>query len=309
MAVTVHLRVGSIALLGVLVVWGVTLGAWIATVATVGLIAVIARPPERARGIALALVGFIVTIGAIDTLVAVDRIGARAREGELGLRDKLAVYGFNVAFAAAAVPAGFADFGAETLALGVPWSDAGRCPIDRLDVYGDALRLNAGPPRLRRWSSEMPLRSASIRGKLAEWAAELPAPEPGTTRSFGPWRIPPWPTARYIAADEANRVPVALNTPLTRLSARAVVVDGGWRLDGVVDLPVAYPEISTLQIGPFALEEGMFYDAQPLLVPYCLEYRFAIRADDPRLDDPDPVRGPFESASTAVLRAIGAHYR
>ncbi|MEO0603439.1 MAG: hypothetical protein AAF211_18520, partial [Myxococcota bacterium] len=213
----------------------------------------------------------------------------------------------NVVFAAATVPVGFVELGAETLALGVPWSNAGSCPPDRRAAYGNDLPGQA--PRLWRWHSAMPLRSPRIRGRIARWVRQLPAPAAGATASFGPWRVPPWTASAYVATDEANRVPAALNTPRTRLAASAEVVDGRWRLHGTVDLPVAYPARSTLQIGPFALEEGMFHDAQPLLAPYCLEYRFSVWADDPVLDDPAPVRGPFESVSTAVMRRLGVRYR
>jgi len=295
--------IAGLALAG-LVVWGLALGAWLAVSATVALIGVLARPPARARRIGLVLVGVILTVGAVDTLVAVDRIGARARAGDLDLRDKVAVYGFNAVLAAAAVPAGFVDFAAETLALGIPWSSAGACPEERRVAYG-----LSGTPRLRRWRSSMPLRSPRIRRVIAGWANRLGPAEPGATRAFARQRIPAWRTERYIAADEANRVPVALNTPHTHVAASAAVVDGRWTLDVVVDLPIAYPPRATLQIGPFGLEEGMFHDARPLLEPYCLEYRFAVDAGDPILSDPEPARGPFESTSTAILRAIGAHYR
>lgn len=294
--------------LGVLAGWGVSLGAWLATGCTLALALAIARRwPARRAGLLVLAIG---TLGAVETLWRIDRIGARARAGPLGLRDQVAVYGFNVAFGLAAIPAGFREFGFETLALGVPWSDAGACPPERLAQYAGLVPSVGGrAPRLRRWSSSLPLRSPRIRRRLARWAAALPSPTPGATAQGGPWRLRPWSWRTYLAADSPNRVPVALNTPMTRLSVVARAEEGRWRMTGTVDLPIAYPEQASLQIGPFTLEEGLWHDSRALLRPYCLEHTFAVWADDPRLDDPTPQRGPFERASTAVLRALGAHYR
>ncbi|MEN0065925.1 MAG: hypothetical protein AAGA48_27540 [Myxococcota bacterium] len=304
------IRIVAVTFLGLLVIWGVALGAWVATLATLGLIGMVLWPPERAVRIGLGLAFVVITVGAVETLWCIDQIGAKAREGDLSLRDKVAVYGFNVVFAAAAIPAGFKEFGYETFALGIPWSNAGECPHDRRQAYGSALRVRDGAvPRLRRWSSAMPQRSPRIRARLAEWARTLPKPVAGRVERFGPWDVPMWSWRSYIALEAANRVPVALNSPRTRLSADAKVIDGRWRIEARVDMPVSYPEGSTLQIGPFGLEEGMFHDAQPLLVPYCLEYHWTVWADDPRLYTIEPVRGPFESLSTALLRSLGAHYR
>lgn len=301
------LRAAGIGVLGLLVFWGVTLGAWLATLATIALCVVMIRPPRRGALVAAGLAGFVMTGGAAETLWRIDRIGQRAREGELTLRDQLAVYGFNVGFGLAAIPAGFRDFGAQTLALGVPWSSAGTCPPDRLAAYGSHLPRD-GTPRLRRWRSSLPLRSPRIRHRLRRFAQTLPDPVSGATGQGGPWRIGPWSWQDYVAVDAPNRVPVALNTPMTRLSVTAEARDGRWRLDGTVDLPMAYPERSSAHVGGFTIEEGMWHDARSLLPPYCLEYRFSVWADDPRLVDPVATRGPFERTSTAVLRAIGARY-
>ena len=90
--------------------------------------------------------------------------------------------------------------------------------------------------------------------------------------------------------------------------AEAVPAGGRWRLDLSVTLPMAYPEASTMRIGPFELEEGMFHDAAPLLTPYCLEYTWSVWADDPSLHHEGPVRGPLETLSTGLLRALGMRY-
>jgi hypothetical protein len=215
------------------------------------------------------------------------------------------VAGLNVVLGVAAVFAGFSDFGWETLVLLAPGGVDGPCPDDRVRRYG----LRGAPP-LRSWSSDLPLRSERFRAPVRRWAASLPASAPdGTTRRLGPTGPFTWPGADYIAADEANRVPVALNTPTTTLEGVAVRDGGRWRLDLVVHAWIAYPEEATLQAGPIVLEEGMFADADLFLHPYCAEYTFSRWADDPDLQRRDAIRGPFERASTAILRGIGAGYR
>lgn len=292
-------------------VWGIALGAWCATAAVLVLGGVLWRGRTWRAGVvaAVALAG-ILGVGTVEVLVSVHRIGARARGGGLGLRDKIAVYGFNGVLSGGAAAAGLGPFAQETLLLGVPWSLAGPCPDDRLRRYGRALpRAYPGHvPRLRRWSSDMPLRSPKVRKIVRGWAARLPAPG-SRERALGPAGPLTWPSSAYLAADEANQVAAALNAPTTRLSGTAVPVDGRWRLDLVVDLAVAYPERATLHIGPFALEEGMFHDARPLLQPYCAEYRWSTWADDPGLQRTEAVRGPVERLTTWVLRALGAGYR
>jgi hypothetical protein len=232
-------------------------------------------------------------------------LGARARAGSLSAPEQAAVAGLDVVLGGAAILAGFSDFGWETLVLLVPVSLDGACPADRVRRYG----LREAPP-LRSWASDLPLRSERFRAPVRRWAASLleAAPE-GTERRLGPVGPFTWPGADYIAADEANRVPVALNTPTTTLEGVAVREGGRWRLDLVVHAYIAYPEKATLQAGPIVLEEGMFADADLFLHPYCAEYTFSRWADDADLQRREPIRGPFERASTALLRAMGAGYR
>lgn len=154
----------------------------------------------------------------------------------------------------------------------------------------------------------MPLRSPKIRQVVAGWAASLPNDE-GAARTFERVRISPWSSADYVSPTSANQVAIALNTPDTGISGRAEWRSDGWEIDLVVDLPLAYPTQSTHQVGWFALEEGMFHDARPLLEPYCLEYTATVHADDPSLRARSPVRGPLERASTGILRSLGAAYR
>ncbi|MBX2798692.1 MAG: hypothetical protein KTR31_13505 [Myxococcales bacterium] len=290
-----------------LLAWGVALGAWLSTALTVavGVALVRWRHPRRVA----VLAALLVFVGPVEVLWSVHHIGARAREGSLPVRDKVGVYGFNVVFGTAAVAAGFADFGRETVAMGLPWSWAGACDAERLQRYGRH-RPRGAAPRLRRWRSQMPLRSARIRAPVAAWVAQLPADAPtGTVRELSRRRVGGWTAADYTSARESNQVPIALSTPTTAISGVATAEDGRWRLDLVVDLVVGYPERSTLQIGPFALEEGMFHDAYPLLEPYCLEYGLTVWSDDVRLQHDRPLRGPVERLSTWVLRFLGAAYR
>ena len=295
-----------------LVVWGAALGAWIATFSAVGLGVVL----WRGRGCAavtlgMLLLGLMLGAGTVETLVSIDAIGARARSGDLGTRDKVAVYGFNVAFGLSATAAGFGAFGTKTLALGNPWSRHGACPEDRLARYGDHLpRAYEGhQPRLRRWASSYPQRSPKIRAVVRRWAEELPAvASEGEQRPLGPEGPFTWPSRAYFSPDEANQVPIALNTPTTELSGVAVRQADHWRLDLTVDLAMAYPERASMHVGPFTLEEGMFHDARPLLQPYCAEVVWSVRSDDPDLARTEAIRGPQERLSTWLLRLLGARY-
>lgn len=295
------------------ILWGVCLGAWVSVLGGLALIGAL-RYARGCSGLVLggALLGLVGIVAPIEVALSIDRIGARARAGELSLREQLGVYGFNLVFGAASVGAGFSGFGIETLSLALPSSWAGACPPERLARYGaDLPRAYAGHvPRLRSWSSELPMRSPRIRGVVSRWAQALPggAPE-GVRYPLGPTGPFTWPASAYTSIHEANQVPIALNTPTTRMSGEAVRVGDRWRLELVVDLAVAYPERSTLQLGPIALEEGMWHDARLLLQPYCGEYRWVTWSDDPGLDDPDPVRGPAERITTWVLRQAGAAYR
>lgn len=291
-----------------LVLWGLALGAWAATALTAvgaGLLGWGKRPR-----LGLLIAGLVVAVGTPEVLWCVDGIGARARQGELGLRDQVAVYGFNVVFGMAAHVVGFGAFGWETMALGVPWSAAGPCSSDRLARYGRHLpRAYAGHhPRLRRWTSAMPMRAERIRRVVRGWAETLPD-EAGAPRQFDRVPIKQWHSADYVSPAAANQVAIALSTPTTGMSGRAEFVDGAWRLDVSLDLALAYPERSTLQIGPFGLEEGMFHDARGLLQPYCLEYRWQVSATDPALHAEGPRRAPLERLSTWTLRQLGARYR
>lgn len=294
-----------------LVAWGVALGAWVSAAAAVVLgCAVWGARGCAGRAVGATALAIVAITGPVEVLVRVHAIGDRARAGALGPRDQLGVYGFNVVLAGAATAAGFAKFGEETLLLGVPWSLAGACPPDRLAGYGSRLpRAYAGHvPRLRVWRSDLPMRSPKVRRFVRTWADALPVGG-GRPRDLGPVGPITWTTAEYLSPAEANQVPAALDTPTTRLTGRAVHEDGAWRLDLVVDAAIAYPERSALHFGPFVLEEGMFHDARAVLRPYCAEYRWSVAADDPFLRDPDPVRGPLERLSTAVLRAAGAGHR
>ena len=307
------LRVGGALVLVPVLLWGCALGAWFSTALTTGLVAVIGS----ARGwkgllFGAGLASCIVAVGVPEVLLAMDGIGERSRKGTLGGRDKAAVYGFNIVFGGAAIASGFPAFGVETLALAVPWSRDGACPADRLERYGRHLpRAYPGHvPRLRRWSSDFPLDSPRLRLVVARWAAALPAEAPdGARRDLAPRGPFTWPASAYIAANEANGVPVALNTPTTRMSGHAVRVGDRWRLDLSVDLALAYPEQATLPLGPFDLEEGMFHDARSVLHPYCLEYVWSVWADDPALNNTEPIRGPMERSTTWVLRELNTGYR
>jgi hypothetical protein len=223
---------------------------------------------------------------AMEGGVALEQIGDRARAGELGVRDQVAVVAFDVGLAGVAAAAGFPAFAEETLLLALPFGEV--CPED--------VRTRLGLPigaRRHVFASDLPLRSVRVRREIRGW--DLAA---GTLGPSGPIT---WPASDYVDPRESNQAAAALNTPTTRIRGRATS-DG--RLDVVVELAVAYPESSRTPIGPFALEEGMFHDARAWLRPYCAEYRFTVAPDDPRLADPVPERGRLERASTALLRAL-----
>ncbi len=305
---TVARLAATLALLA-LVAWGVALGAWVATAAAVVLLALV-RAGRGWRGAAAGAqaLGIALAAGSVEVTLAARAIGARSRAGELSARDQAAVVGLDAALGVTAILAGFRYFGEETLLLAVPWSFAGPCPEERLRAYGSRLPRGAYPPRLRVWRSDYPMRSPAIRALVRDRARALPDDGPDERRlpAAGPLT---WDSAAYVSADEANQVPVALNTPTTRLSGAATRVDGRWRLDLVIDAAIAYPPRATLRAGPFELEEGMFHDARAVLVPYCAEVRWSVWADDPDLARTEPDRGPLESLSTGILRAAGAGYR
>lgn len=307
------LRIALIGPLFPLLAWGCALGAWLSTLLTLVLVVVLARGRSWHAGLlSAALIASIVVAGIVETLYAIDQVGERSRQGELDLRDQVAVYGFNLVFGTAAVAAGFPAFGAETLALAIPFSLDGACPADRLKRYGDHLpRAYPGhSPRLRRWSSDLPMRSPRMRAVVATWAESLPADASEDSRKeLGPHGPFTWPSSAYIAEGEANGVPIALNTPTTQMTGVAVRLEGRWRLDLSVDLALAYPSRATLQLGPFGLEEGMFHDARGLLHPYCLEYEWSVWSDDPSIFETEPIRGPLERGTTWILREAGAAYR
>ncbi|MEZ4235409.1 MAG: hypothetical protein R3F59_04460 [Myxococcota bacterium] len=281
-----------------LAAWAVALGAWVSAGAALGF--ALARR-GRAAPVCAAL---LVLVGPPEVLWRVHRMGAAVRDGRgLSLREKVGVVGFDLAFAGGVTVAGFSAFGRETGSLALPVSWAGACPPERVARYGGQVAPGA---RLRRWSSALPMRSPRIRGIVRGWAGGL---QGATPRALGPTAPLTWPSRAYFAADASNQVAAALNTPTTRLSGTAVPVDGRWRLDLTVDLAVAYPPRSTLWVGPFGLEEGLFHAAQPLLAPYCAEYAWSVWADDPALARTEPVRGPLERLTTWLLRAAGAGYR
>ena len=284
------------------ILWGLCLSAFVSVaIAAMLVAALIARRTLLAALLSLLLL----PIGLVEVPLRVTSLGAVARRGPLDAREQAAVAGVNVLLAGASAALGFSDFGWETLVMLSPVSLDGACPPERMRRYHES-----GSAPLRVWSSEMPLRSPRIRREVRALASRLPADaSEGQTvplAEAGPFT---WSAKAYTSASEANRVPIALNTPTTLLTGAATRTGERWRLDLVVHLFVEYPERATLGVGPLSLEEGMFRDAALLIHPYCAEYRFTRYADDPFLSDPTPIRGPFERASTWLLRAAGAGYR
>lgn len=294
-----------------LVAWGVSLGAWFATVCVSLMLAVLWTPRRRwSVPVGVLLLGLISVVGPIETLWRVHQVGERSRAGNLGLRDQLAVHGFNTAFGVSALVMGFPQFGVETISLALPVSLDGACPADRLRSYGSHLprAWDGHEPALRVWESDFAMRSPKIRNKVRLWAQQLPArADDGVRRSLGPWGPVTWPAGAYFDADEANGVPVALNA-LTTMEGEAVRVGDRWRLELVVHLPIAYPKRATMKMGPFWLEEGMWHDARAVLPPYCGEYRWTVWSDDPDLQAAGADRTVLEQLMTAILRAAGARY-
>lgn len=299
-----------------LIAWGLALGAWLATTAVLILMVLTWRTVTRWTVLsAMVLFGLVGTVGAAETLWRVDQIGERSRAGDLGIRDQLGVYGFNVAFGTSAIVLGFTQFGNETLSLGIPFSVAGQCPEDRLRSYiakHPEYRSSGPSPstaRLRRWHSDFAMRSPKVRAIVRQWANGLASAAPeGTERKLGPKGPITWPASAYFSPNEANGVPVALNA-YTTMEGHATRIGSRWRMDLLLHLPVAYPKRnSNLQVGPFTLAEGMFYDARSVLQPYCGEYRWTTWSDDPQLQSTEPIRTVREIAMTGILRGLGAHY-
>ena len=143
-----------------------------------------------------------------------------------------------------------------------------------------------------------------------KWAQSLPDKAAlNSRRTFTREGPLTWPGSDYIAADVANRVPVALNTPTTYLEGSAVRVEYGWQMELVLHLFIMYPKKATFRTAVgLELEEGIFHASRRLLTPYCAEYRWSIRSDDPALDIEGPIRSPLEKATTWLLREMGAGY-
>lgn len=285
-----------------LAAWGLCLSAFVSTLLTLLLSAALAA---RRAIISALLAAAVLVSGVIEVPLRVHWLGATARAGSLDMREQVAVAGINVLLSGASVAMGFSDFGWETAVMLSPVSIDGTCSQERLARYHEE-----GPAPLRIWSSDMPMRSPKLRREVKRLADTLPgSAEEGQRRNLGPVGPMTWKGSAYISTSEANRVPVALNAPTTTLEGEAVREGERWRMDLVVHLFVAYPARATFAVGPLTLEEGLFHDAPLLLHPYCGEYRFTRFADDPSLASLEPIRGPFERASTALLRAAGAGYR
>ena len=295
-----------------LVAWGVALGAWVATGFVVCVLLLTARRRGLLSNLAVGiLITGVLTLGSAETLWRVGQIGERARAGDLSMRDQVAVYGFNVAFGMSALVLGFPEFGVETLSMGLPISLSGTCPETRMQSYRKSVQGIPGDLHtpLRRWHSDFPMRSPRFRSKARSWARSLPShADDGATRSFGPTSGFVWQARDYFSTEEANGVPVALNSPTTVMNGTATRMGDRWRLDLVVHLAVAYPKKATMQLGPFSLEEGMWYDSRSILQPYCGEYVWSTWSDSPELDVEGPLRTLRERLFTWILRQAGAHY-
>ena len=295
-----------------LVVWGLALGAWVAT----GLVVSVLLLTTRRRGwlstlVVCTLLTGTVTLGSAETLWRVDQIGERARKGDLSMRDQVAVYGFNTVFGMSALVLGFPEFGVETLSMGIPISLSGTCPEPRRSRYRRSVQGIPGDldPPLRSWNSDFAMRSPRVRSTVRKWARSLPSQaDEGATRRFGPASGWVWQGSDYWEETKANGVAAALNSPTTRLEGTATRTGDRWRMDLVVHLAVAYPKKATMHLGPFSLEEGMWYDSRSILQPYCGEYKWSVWSDSPELDVKEAQRPLREQASTWILREAKAFY-
>lgn len=305
--------VWSARLIGLLlVVWGVALGAWVATALAVGVLVLSARRRGLIGKLSIgALTLGVLTLGSAEVLWKIDRIGERSRAGDLSIRDQVGVYGFNAVFGASAIVLGFPEFGVETLSMGLPISLAGSCPEARLRKYRKSAQGISGdePVPLRRWHSDFPMRSPRFRTVVRRWSRSLPTQaKDGTKKTFGPTSAFTWRSKAYFSTTEANGVPVALNAPTTVMEGVATREGDRWKLDLVVHLAVAYPKKATMKLGPFSLEEGMWYDSRSVLRPYCGEYVWSTWADSPDLEIEGPQRTLRERGATWVLRKAGVRY-
>lgn len=267
------LRLLAVGLLLLLSAASAALGAWAALfscyflcLVAAGLslsVLLVAFPAGRRPWLGPGLLGLLVCFAGATWRVpvrevdrSIESLARRAKSpagaSSLSLRDKLGIYGLNVAMGLAALPL-YPEAAQETLLLVIP-SARGR----------------------RVFRSRFAMQSAKVRDVVEAFAARL-RPVEGDRAVLETVRVA-WPSAAYqqFGGSEA-RVALALNP--ADVSAVARRSERGWDLEVRVEVRVEYPKSASVRLiesQQLRVEEGLFWALQQAgwLHPYTAAWEF-----------------------------------
>jgi hypothetical protein len=190
----------------------------------------------------------------VDTRVEQLARKNRYDTGAFTFEDRAGIYGLNIVMGLAAYPL-YPEAASETMLLTMP----------------------AGPFARRVFRSEFGLGSKRLRDRVREMAAATA----GRDTTLGPARVV-WDASEYRLTEPEARYALALNQTELWVTRR------GRLLDVKHEVQVKYPDsaLVTLVARPrLRMEEGLFWVLQNCgwLHPFTAEWRFTVRADDPRL--------------------------
>lgn len=269
------LRLLAVGLLLLLSAAAAALGAWAALFSCYSLclvlaglslsVLLVAFPVERRPWLGPGLLGLLVCFAGATWRVpvrevdrSIESLARRAQSpagtSSLSLRDKLGIYGLNVAMGLAALPL-YPEAARETLLLAVP----------------------PDPTSGRRvFRSSFAMRSTRVREVVESFKAQLRSAK-GTTAALEPVRVS-WPSTAYrqLGGSEA-RVALALNP--SDVSAVARRSGRGWELEVRVEVRVEYPKrasVLLIESPRLRVEEGLFWALQQAgwLHPYTAVWEF-----------------------------------
>lgn len=225
------------------------------------------------RGI-LAMAGVVGLVAGFPYLVGevnrkIQRLSAIPRaQGDLSrftLKDKLGIYGLNLAMGAVAWPL-YPEVSRETL-----WM------------------VRPAPDGLRTLPSDFALGSERVRGMLETFRARMPIEADAPDKKWE-GRVA-WPLGEYALGHREARYALALNP--SRVSLWSLRGERHRTIHGEVSVRVEYPascRVRLLAHPELAVEEGLFWVLQQegWLHPYTATWTFAVSRDDPRLRSAHP---------------------
>lgn len=255
--------------------WLVVFGCF--SVASFALFAVIVFWPTGAISgrvwvmrIAMGVVWVVGIVAASDHLVGeldhrIQRLAAIPRSKEKldghSFRDKVGIYGLNLAMGAAAMPL-YPEVSRETMLLAL------KPPADGVRVF----------------TSDFPLGSARVREAVRAFGGRTPGAPDSLDRIWE--KKVAWSLSEYAPGKPEARWALAMNPAQVRI--RTLASEMHSKLHVSVEVRVEYPancRVVLLGNPRLAVEEGLFWVLQQdgWLHPYTASWQFTLDQDDPRI--------------------------